>query len=45
MVLTAYLSVINRETGNSPFICKPRQSSHGKDKLCALTEHDTTICC
>lgn len=25
--MTAYLSVMNKETGNSPFICEPRQSS------------------
>lgn len=35
----------NKETGNSPFVCEPRQSSHVKDKLCAFIEHDTTMCC
>lgn len=45
MVMTAYLSVMNKETGNSPFMCEPRQSSHGKDKLNAFIEHGTTICC
>lgn len=43
MVMTAYLSVMNKGTGNSPFICEPRQSSHGKDKLCAFIEHDATM--
>lgn len=32
-VMTAYLCVMNKQTGNYPFICEPRQSSHGKEKL------------
>lgn len=34
--MTAYLSVMNKETGNSPCIFEPRQSSHGAFINCVL---------
>lgn len=43
--MTAYLSVINKKIGNSPFICEPRQSSNVKDKQYGFVEHDITIYC